>query len=151
MAHPDDDATNHCSAKRYDAAVSRARSYGARAADLRRAAARDDLTFGDITDVTWWRELSLPSGVISRTARCARYVGRTGWESQMPPPPSRPTTSFGQSSTSPRESVELLRGERIMLGEPRPSCTRQVLRKGDRPLGRHQPPWFIKTMDSDRR
>ena len=31
-------------------------------------------TFGDITDVTWWRELALPVRAVhpGRTARCGR-------------------------------------------------------------------------------
>ena len=41
-------------------------------------------TFGDITDVTWWRELSLPvraDDPAGRHAAAGRSGAATGWES----------------------------------------------------------------------
>ena len=43
-------------------------------------------TFGDITDVTWWRELSLPVRAVIQPNGTLRPVtwGEAGWESQDP-------------------------------------------------------------------
>ena len=51
-------------------------------------------TFGDVTDVIWWRALSLPvRAIISRTARCARSRGAR-------PDGNRPTFSRSGPTTS---------------------------------------------------
>ena len=111
-------------------------------------------TFGDITDVTWWRELSLPVRAVIQpngTLR-PRHVGRgrmgvAGRRSAR----SRPTTrSPGSRSTKARAKiVELLRESGRLIGEPRPIMHNvKFYEKGDRPLeivtSRQ---WFIKTME----
>ncbi len=109
-------------------------------------------TFGDITDVTWWRELSLPVRAVVQANGAFRPVtwGAEGWESHDP---ARAQTHYdqlaGQSAVKARARiVELLRESGDLLGEPRP-ITHHVkfFEKGDRPLeivtSRQ---WFIRTM-----
>jgi valyl-tRNA synthetase len=87
-------------------------------------------TFGDTTDVTWWRELDLPTRAI------------IGWDGRLvlePPPgvPARPYDELaGKTVHSARERiVELLRAAGDLEGEPRP-VTRPVkfYEKGTKPL-----------------
>jgi valyl-tRNA synthetase len=91
-------------------------------------------TFGDTTDVTWWRELDLP----------ARPV--VGWDGRvLAATPEWITTEAGQAhyaelagktmKQAQARTVELLRESGEMLGEPRP-ITHPVkfYEKGDRPL-----------------
>jgi valyl-tRNA synthetase len=110
-------------------------------------------TFGDITDVTWWRELSLPVRAVIMHNGALRPVswGSEGWESRDP---ARAQQAYDQlanlsASKARTRTVELLRESGDLLGEPRP-ITHQVkfFEKGDRPLeivtSRQ---WFIKTVD----
>jgi valyl-tRNA synthetase len=87
-------------------------------------------TFGDTTDVTWWRELDLPTRAI------------IGWDGRLvlePPPgvPARPYDELaGKTVHLARERiVELLRESGDLDGEPRP-ITRPVkfYEKGSKPL-----------------
>jgi valyl-tRNA synthetase len=91
-------------------------------------------TFGDLTDVTWWRELELDTRAV---------IGKTGrFDDQTP---SWLTTEAAQAAYArlagktsygaAREMVELLRESGDLLGEPRP-ITHPVkfYEKGDRPL-----------------
>jgi valyl-tRNA synthetase len=91
-------------------------------------------TFGDTTDVTWWRELQLATRPL------------IGWDGRfLPEPPpgldsAKARAAYGElAGTTPftaRERiVALLRESGEMLGEPRP-ITHQVkfFEKGDRPL-----------------
>jgi valyl-tRNA synthetase len=111
-------------------------------------------TFGDLTDVIWWRELGLPVRAVIQTDGTLKAVtfGSEGW-------PSRDAAAAqgaydqlsGLSVTKARAKlVELLAGSGDMIGDPRP-ITHPVkfYEKGDRPLeivtSRQ---WFIKTMDS---
>jgi len=109
-------------------------------------------TFGDITDVTWWRELSLPvRAVIMPNGTLGPVTwGAAGWESHEP---ARAQQSYDQlaglsASKARTRIVELLRESADLIGEPRP-ITHQVkfFEKGDRPLeiitSRQ---WFIRTM-----
>ena len=76
-------------------------------------------TFGDLTDVTWWRELDLPTRVI---------LGRDGRFTAGP--------AEGLTVTQGRRRiVELLRRSGDLIGEPQP-ITHPVkfYEKGDRPL-----------------
>ena len=108
-------------------------------------------TFGDITDVTWWRELSLPvrgDHSAERDAR-ARELGSAQWDSLDASGRRTATTdSLGcqqrrleRGSSNCFESGEL-------VGDPRP-ITHPVkfFEKGDRPLeiitSRQ---WFIKAI-----
>ncbi len=110
-------------------------------------------TFGDITDVTWWRELSLPVRAVIQPNGTLRPVtwGETGWESQDASAAQQAYDQLaGQSINKARTKVvELLRESGSMIGEPRPIMHNvKFYEKGDRPLeivtSRQ---WFIKTMD----
>ncbi len=87
-------------------------------------------TFGDLTDVTWWRELDLPLRSI---------IGRNGRLLAEPPAdvPAEPYKELaGKTVFSARaRMVELLRESGDLDGEPRP-VTRPVkfYERGDRPL-----------------
>jgi len=109
-------------------------------------------TFGDITDVTWWRELSLPVRAVIMPNGALGPVtwGGPGWESHDV---ARAQSAYDQlaglsASKARTRIVELLRASADLLGEPRP-ITHQVkfFEKGDRPLeivtSRQ---WFIRTM-----
>ena len=110
-------------------------------------------TFGDITDVTWWRELALPVRAVIMPNGVLRPVswGTQGWESRDPARAQRAYDQLAELSASKARArtVELLRESGDLLGEPRP-ITHQVkfFEKGDRPLeivtSRQ---WFIKTVD----
>ena len=109
-------------------------------------------TFGDITDVTWWRELSLPVRAVIQANGTFRPVtwGAGGWESRdTAAAQARYDRMAGLSAVKARAAVvELLRDSGDLLGEPRP-ITHHVkfFEKGDRPLeiitSRQ---WFIRTM-----
>ena len=91
-------------------------------------------TFGDVTDVTWWRELDLPTRAI---------IGRDGRIIATPPAgldSSAGVAAYGEIAglyvnQAQTKVVEALRASGAMLGEPRP-ITHPVkfFEKGDRPL-----------------
>src|ERR1700733_3098646 len=87
-------------------------------------------TFGDLTDVTWWRELDLPTRAI---------IGRNGRLLADPPAgvPAAPYAELaGKTVFSARARMaELLRESGDLDGEPRP-VTRPVkfYERGDKPL-----------------
>jgi valyl-tRNA synthetase len=110
-------------------------------------------TFGDVTDVVWWRELGLPVRAVLLPNGTFKPVawGERGWESEDA---TRAQVQYDQLaglsvSKARVRIVELLRGSEDLIGEPRP-ITHQVkfYEKGDRPLeiitSRQ---WFIKSMD----
>ena len=109
-------------------------------------------TFGDLTDVTWWRELGLPVRAVIATERhaAAGDVGRPGWESRDARPPSAPTTRWPvcRPSRRARASWSCSARAAISIGDPKP-ITHHVkfYEKGDRPLeivtSRQ---WFVETM-----
>lgn len=87
-------------------------------------------TFGDLTDVTWWRELALPTRPV---------IGRDG--RLLPEPPegveAEPYKELaGKTVHSARERiVEMLRESGDLDGDPRPvQRTVKFYEKGDRPL-----------------
>jgi valyl-tRNA synthetase len=102
-------------------------------------------TFGDVTDVTWWRELSLPTRTI---------VGRDGRIQTEPPPGVEPSPAWseltGKKMGPARERiVELLRQSGDLVGEPKP-ITHPVkfFEKGSKPLEiLTSRQWFIRTLD----
>ena len=111
-------------------------------------------TFGDLTDVTWWRELSLPVRTVIQADGRLRPVawGAPGWESARV---QEAQAAYDQLANLPAQKarariVELLRGSGHLVGEPRP-ITRAVkfYEKGDRPLeivtSRQ---WFIRTIEA---
>ena len=91
-------------------------------------------TFGDVTDVIWWRELQLPTRAV---------LGRDG--RILPEPPEAITTSAGSAAyaeiagntvfSAQKRVVELLAEAGALIGEPKP-VTHPVkfYEKGDRPL-----------------
>jgi valyl-tRNA synthetase len=110
-------------------------------------------TFGDLTDVTWWRELSLPVRAVLLPDGRFRSIawGAGEWETTDP---CRAQDAYdevaGLSANKARAKiVELLAASGDLLGEPR-AITHPVkfYEKGDRPLeiitSRQ---WFIKTID----
>jgi valyl-tRNA synthetase len=88
-------------------------------------------TFGDVTDVVWWRELTLPTrNILTRTGRIVEE-----------PPPGVPDNDAwraiaGRSvKQAQRAMVELLAASGDMIGEPRPiRHPVKFYEKGDRPL-----------------
>jgi valyl-tRNA synthetase len=90
-------------------------------------------TFGDTTDVLWWRQLGLP--LRSVIQRDGRFQAETpGWLSG-PGAEAYAALAGKTSQQARRVVVELLRESGALIGEPRP-CTHQVkfFEKGDRPL-----------------
>ncbi|CAB4544268.1 MAG: valine--tRNA ligase [Actinobacteria bacterium] len=91
-------------------------------------------TFGDVTDVTWWRELNLPSRAL------IGFDGRMATET-----PEWITDAAGQEAyaqlagLAPKQAqkkiVELLQASGEMLGDPRPiSHPVKFYERGSRPL-----------------
>ena len=104
-------------------------------------------TFGDVTDVVWWRELNLPTrNILTRSGRIAET-----------PPEGVPDNEAWRSiagktvKQAQRAMVEMLAASGEMVGEPRP-ITHPVkfYEKGDRPLeivtSRQ---WFIRNGGHD--
>ncbi len=114
-------------------------------------------TFGDVTDVTWWRELSLPvRSVLAPDGRLAEVPwGSEGWESEDL---DAARSAYGELAgrtinQARRRIVELLEESGDLIGEPVP-VTRAVkfYEKGDRPVeivtSRQ---WFIRTISQQER
>jgi valyl-tRNA synthetase len=91
-------------------------------------------TFGDLTDVVWWRELHLPTRAI------------LGWDGRiLPEPPLGVDSEAGRAAyaelagltafTAQQRIVELLRQSGDLVGEPQP-ITHPVkfFERGDKPL-----------------
>jgi valyl-tRNA synthetase len=110
-------------------------------------------TFGDLTDVVWWRELSLGvRSVLAPDGRLAEVPwGEPGWESEDV---ALARASYeelrGKTVNQARKRiVELLEQSGELIGEPTP-VTRAVkfFEKGERPVeivtSRQ---WFIRTLD----
>jgi valyl-tRNA synthetase len=110
-------------------------------------------TFGDVTDVVWWRELGLPVRAIIQANGTLRPVtwGGDGWETTDPArAQERYDALVGLSVPRARAAiVEHLRATGDLVDEPRP-LTHHVkfFEKGDRPLeiitSRQ---WFVRTVD----
>ncbi|HUZ21237.1 MAG TPA: valine--tRNA ligase [Acidimicrobiales bacterium] len=109
-------------------------------------------TFGDLTDVTWWRELSLPTrSVVGRNGRLEHApFGEPGWESVDPGRAGRCYAELeGRTvKAAQRRIVELLRDSGDLVGEPRPiTHFVKFYEKGERPLeivSSRQ--WYVRTM-----
>jgi valyl-tRNA synthetase len=87
-------------------------------------------TFGDVTDVVWWRELDLPTRAI---------IGRNGRIVADPPhgvAPEAFSTIAGQTvKQAQRTVVEQLQASGELLGEPRPiQHPVKFYERGERPL-----------------
>ncbi len=110
-------------------------------------------TFGDVTDVLWWRELGLPTRtIISRDGRLLPIEwGTDGWESLEPEAASESYSKVAGRNVKQAQQaiVEMLKSTGDLKGEPKP-ITHPVkfYEKGERPLeivSSRQ--WFIRTMD----
>ena len=134
IAHPDDE--------RYQSLFGRTVTsplYGVELLVLPHPAAEPDkgsglvmcCTFGDLTDVTWWRELQLPTRVIiGRDGRVLR--DRPDWIAADAPWDA----VAGKTTFSAREAVVAgLRAADALDGEPSPTQRRaNFYEKGDKPL-----------------
>ena len=110
-------------------------------------------TFGDVTDVVWWRELQLPARAIIMPNGAFRAVtwGADGFDSVDTP---RAQAAYDQlaglsSEKARARIVDLLRESGDLLGEPRPiTHAVKFFEKGDRPLEiLTSRQWFVRTMD----
>ena len=134
IAHPDDERYQHLFGSTVTSPI-----YGVQIPVLAHAAAEPDkgagiamcCTFGDLTDVTWWRELNLPMRtVINRDGRLQTEV-----------PEWLVNTEFwadlaGKTTFSARElTVAKLRETGDLDGEPKPTQRMaNFYEKGDKPL-----------------
>ncbi|MDN5896292.1 MAG: valine--tRNA ligase, partial [Nocardioides sp.] len=92
-------------------------------------------TFGDLTDVTWWRELQLPvRTVIGRDGRLLRETPE--WLSHSDAAQAAYAKLQGKTTFSAREAmVELLTEAGDLDGEPKPTQRMaNFFEKGDKPL-----------------
>ena len=110
-------------------------------------------TFGDVTDVTWWRELKLPVRMILQPDGRLRPLvwGDPGWESVDTAAAQRAYDQLaGLTVRRARERVvELLRESGDLVGEPTPTTHPvKFFEKGDRPLEiLSSRQWFVRTLD----
>ena len=109
-------------------------------------------TFGDLTDVTWWRELSLPvRAVLGEDGRLLDVPwGEPGWESvDVAGARASYDELAGRSvNQARRRIVELLAESGELIGEPEPvNRAVKFFEKGERPVeivtSRQ---WFFKTV-----
>ena len=110
-------------------------------------------TFGDTTDVTWWRELSLPTrALIGRDGRMLpANFGEEGWPCRdVAVAQSAYADLEGKSVSQARTAIVAeLKESGALIGEPR-AITHPVkfYEKGDRPLeivtSRQ---WFVRTLE----
>ncbi len=110
-------------------------------------------TFGDLTDVMWWRELGLPvRSVLGPDGRLLEVPwGEPGWESVDL---ALARESYGELSgrtinQARRRIVELLEASGELIGEPQPvNRAVKFFEKGERPVeivtSRQ---WFIRTIE----
>ena len=134
IAHPDDERYQHLFGTTVSSPL-----FGVEIPVLAHRAAEKDkgagiamcCTFGDQTDVTWWRELRLPTRtVVMRDGRLQRETP----EWLVNPEPYEQLA--GKTTFSAREAtVQLLRSSGDLDGEPKPT-TRNVnfYERGERPL-----------------
>jgi valyl-tRNA synthetase len=109
-------------------------------------------TFGDLTDVTWWRELSLPvRAVLGEDGRLREVPwGEPGWESDDVPGARAAYGELAGRSVNQarRRIVELLGASGELIGEPQPVIRAvKFFEKGERPveiITSRQ--WFFQTV-----
>jgi len=112
-------------------------------------------TFGDLTDVTWWRELALPVRAVIQPdgtlSRSVMFEDHGPWASEDPVAANEAYLKLDGLSAAKARAVivELLRASGEMIGDPRPiTHAVKFFEKGDRPLeivtSRQ---WFIKTIE----
>ena len=111
-------------------------------------------TFGDLTDVTWWRELDLPTRAL--IGRDGRFASETPEWIAAGAPAERYAEVAGRTVFSAQQAVvEMLRESGDLVGEPRKVMHPvNFYEKGDKPLevvtSRQ---WYIRNggRDADRR
>ncbi len=88
-------------------------------------------TFGDLTDVQWWRELELPTRtVIGRDGRFARETPEWVVHAEAYEPLAGKTVFSAREAT-----VQLLRESGAMTDEPKPTTRKtNFFEKGEKPL-----------------
>ncbi len=109
-------------------------------------------TFGDTTDVVWWRELSLPTRtIIGRNGRLLPVTfGEPNWPSESPDQAQHTYDQLYGSTVKQAQSriVDLLKESGDLIGDPRPIVHPvKFFEKGERPLeivSSRQ--WFISTL-----
>jgi valyl-tRNA synthetase len=110
-------------------------------------------TFGDLTDVMWWRELQLPvRSVLGPDGRLAEVPwGEAGWESaDLAAARASYAELQGRTVNQARKRiVELLQEAGELVGEPTPvNRAVKFFEKGERPVeivtSRQ---WFIRTLE----
>jgi len=110
-------------------------------------------TFGDLTDVTWWRDLALPTrSVVERDGRLGPApFGTPGWESVDP---GRASATYAELEGQPirraqARIVEILRESGVLVGEPRPvTHSVKYYERGRRPLEIVSSwQWYVRTLD----
>jgi valyl-tRNA synthetase len=106
-------------------------------------------TFGDVTDVTWWRELQLETRTI---------VGRDGRIQADPPPGVEASAAWAELTGRKMEParsriVELLRESGDLVGDLRPiTHAVKFFEKGNKPLEiLSSRQWFVRTLDHQER
>jgi valyl-tRNA synthetase len=106
-------------------------------------------TFGDVTDVTWWRELGLETRTI---------VGRDGRIQADPPAGVEASPAWAELTGKKMEPartriVEMLREAGDLVGDPRPlTHAVKFFEKGNKPLEiLSSRQWFIHTLDHQER
>ncbi len=109
-------------------------------------------TFGDSTDVTWWRELSLPTRtIVGRNGRLRAVPwGDEGWASEDAAAAARAYGEIEGRTVSQARAriVEMLGEAGALIGEPKPiRHPVKFYERGDRPLeivSSRQ--WYVRTL-----
>jgi valyl-tRNA synthetase len=109
-------------------------------------------TFGDTTDVTWWRDLALPTRtIIGRNGRLQPVVfGEPGWESDDAAGAGEAYGEIAGKNVNQARTriVEQLAASGEMVGEPKPIVHPvKYYERGERPLeivSSRQ--WYVRTL-----
>jgi valyl-tRNA synthetase len=109
-------------------------------------------TFGDTTDILWWRELSLPTRtIVGRDGRLLPVEwGTNGWESNDPGSAKSAYDQLAGCTVKQAQAriVELLTESGGLIGQPSPIIHPvKFYERGDRPLeivSSRQ--WFVETL-----
>ncbi|CAF0696401.1 valine--tRNA ligase [Candidatus Methylacidithermus pantelleriae] len=111
-------------------------------------------TFGDATDVEWWREYRLPLRQLlspEGTVQLVHFGGASGWPSRDPDKANRIMQKLAglDVERARHQIVQLLAEEGSLVGEPVPLVHAvKFYEKGDRPLEiLPAKQWFIRLLD----